>query len=422
MTDTDRSSSRGAVRSRLWTARGGVAGLLVAVLAVVAVVGLFVWHTHDETYVVPSSATSGRPALEQPAEAAAALSAWQQAIGAHQVDPALGTAASVAAQNARRLRLDAFTARYIAPAGAVAADGSWTADVALTWRFGGVDASTAQQEVGVTFAPAGDDRVEIRGFGDAGDRRPLWLSGPVQVRRTGETMVVLAGADAASARRADRFVALARKAVATVRRVLPWPDAELVLEVPADQTVLEEMMGAAPGSYRGVAAVTATVDGSSSGPVHVLVNPQVIGGLNSEGAQIVLSHEAVHVATFEADAAVPSWLLEGFADYVALRDVTLPLSTTARQIIADVRAHGAPRQLPGAAEFDDQSESFGAEYEAAWLACRLLAHLAGEPALVRLYDAVRDGTALDVAMRRETGLTVAGFTAQWRRELTELAR
>jgi hypothetical protein len=204
--------------------------------------------------------------------------------------------------------------------------------------------------------------------------------------------------------------------------VLPWPDPDLVLEVPADESGVEQMMGADAGSYHGVAAVTATVDGSTGGPVHVLVNPQVIGDLNSQGAQIVLSHEATHVATrVEGNTSLPPWLLEGFADYVALRDVSLPLSTTARQIFAEVRQDGAPRALPGSAEFNDQSETFGAQYEAARLACRLLARIGGEPALVGLYDAVRDGADLDATMRHDVGLGVAAFTARWRAELTSLA-
>ena len=37
-----------------------------------------------------------------------------------------------------------------------------------------------------------------------------------------------------------------------------------------------------------------------------------------------MSHEAVHVATEAARSTMPLWLLEGFADYVALRDVDLP--------------------------------------------------------------------------------------------------
>ncbi len=418
MTATDRSSSRGAVRSRLWP------GVLVGLVIVVLVAGLLVWRARDDTYVVPAAGRSAeRPAAEQPTAAAAALASWGRSIADHRPGEAPGSAARTAAENADRLRVQHFSARYLAVDGAVAADGSWTADVALTWRFAGFDTADASEEVGVTFAPSDSgDGVEITRFGGGDARLPVWLSGPVQVRRTGETMVVLAGSDAAAGQRAGRFDALAVRAVATVRRVLPWPHPALVLEVPADQAGLEQMMGAESDSFHGVAAVTATVDGSASGPVHVLVNPQVIGGLNTEGAQIVLSHEAVHAATFAADAAVPSWLLEGFADYVALRDVRLPLSTTARQIIAEVRADGVPHRLPGAAEFNDQSETFGAEYEAAWLACRLLARIAGEPALVRVYDDVRDGAAIDAALRRETGLSVAAFTARWRQELTELAR
>jgi hypothetical protein len=389
------------------------------------VIAAVVWHARgDDTYVVPPSATgTDRPPAEQPGAAAAALSAWQQAIVDRRPDEAPGAAAQSATENAGRLRVTDFSARYVAPAGAVAADGSWTADVALTWRFAGVDATVAREDVGVTFRPSGAQGVAISGFGGADDRLPLWLSGPVEVRRTGEVTAVVAGSNAAAAREADRYRALATEAVATVRRVLPWPHPDLVLEVPADQAGLEQMMGAAANSYHGVAAVTATVDGSAHGPVHVLVNPHVIGGLNSQGAQIVLSHEATHAATEVTDnRTLPSWLLEGFADYVALRDVPLPLSTTARQILADVRMDGAPRHLPGAAEFNDQSETFGAEYEASWLACRLLAQIGGEPALVRLYDDVRDGAALDEAMRREIGMSVTDFTARWRTELEELAR
>ncbi|WGL53802.1 hypothetical protein P5P86_08225 [Nocardioides sp. BP30] len=414
---TDRRSSRVAVR------------VVVAAVVVLAVaLGVLAWRLHGrDTYVVPAGAArSGRPAAEQPGEAAAALNALQRAVRDARPDQVQGTAARTAVANAVALRVQDFTARYVAQDGAVARDGSWSADVAITWRFGGVDASTASTDVSATFAPAGDDgggRVEVTGFGAGEGRLPLWLAGPVQVRRTEDATVVLAGSGVAAQRRAARYGTLADRAVAAVRKVLPWPHPDLVLEVPSDEAGLERMMGAASGTYHGVAAVTASVDGSASGPVHVLVNPQVIGGLNTQGAQIVLSHEATHAATDVAtNQTLPPWLLEGFADYVALRDVTLPLSTTARQIIAEVRTDGAPAHLPGSAEFNDQSESFGAEYEAAWLACRLLARLGGEQALVHLYDDVRGGAGLDATMRRQFGFGLTDFTTQWRRELQGLAR
>jgi len=411
--------------------------VVVAAVVVVAVaVGLIAWHIHgDDTYVVPAGvAGSSRPATEQPGQAAAALEAWQKAIIHRAPQAAPGAVARTATANADALDLKDFTVRYIAPEGAVGADGSWTADVAMTWRFGGVDTSTASAEVSTTFAPtaavadtsgssADPGGVEITGFGQGEGRLPLWLAGPVQVRRTAETMVVLGGSGSAADRKAARYQTLATRAVAAVQEVVPWQHPHLVLEVPPAESGLERMMNASEGSYHGVAAVTASVDGTAHGPVHVFVNPEVIGGLNSQGAQIVLSHEATHAATDVAtNTTLPPWLLEGFADYVALRDVKLPLSTTARQIITDVRRDGAPKHLPGAKQFNDQSEKFGAEYEAAWLANRLLAQLGGQQALVALYDEVRGGADLDTSMRREFGFGVRDFTVRWRHELQGLAR
>ena len=74
--------------------------------------------------------------------------------------------------------------------------------------------------------------------------------------------------------------------------------------------------------------------------------------------QVVISHEATHLATdAPLTSGVPLWLLEGFADYVALHDVDLPITTTAGQIIQQVRTDGAPDHLPGPAEFDQADDA-----------------------------------------------------------------
>lgn len=399
--------------------------VFVLVIVLIAAVGVPLWlvHHHDQ-YVVPSTRPHPTAApAEQPAAAASALARLQQAIADRDPTAVSGPLLPAVVGNAATLGITDFTARYVAAdssaAGAVAADGSWTADVALTWRFAG-DAASASEDVLTRFAPSGSGVAVAAFTGGDGHRLPLWLTGPLTVRRTDEVTVVVAGAD--SGAEADRYRTLGTRAVATVRRVVPWPQPHLVLDVPADEGTLEQMMGAAPGSYHGVAAVTTSVDGSAAGPVHVFVNPQVIGGLNSQGAQIVLSHEATHDATGVAsNTTLPPWLLEGFADYVALRDVDLPLSTTAGQILAEVRADGPPSHLPGPAEFNAQAEDFGAEYEAAWLACRLLAQRGGEQHLVRLYDEVKAGATVGETMRREFGFGVAAFTRDWQRQLQRWA-
>jgi hypothetical protein len=156
--------------------------------------------------------------------------------------------------------------------------------------------------------------------------------------------------------------------------------------------------------------------------VHVFVNPDVFERLPPTGAQVVLSHEAVHVATDAARSDLAPWLVEGFADYVALRDVDLPVSTTAAQIIGQVRRHGPPKTLPGPAEFATGTSHLGATYESAWLACVLLADSGGEQALVGLYDDVAAGVPLSRALRQRFGLTEAGLTRRWQQRLSDLAR
>jgi hypothetical protein len=259
----------------------------------------------------------------------------------------------------------------------------------------------------------------ITGFSAAqGTRLPLWLSGPVEVRRTDSTLVVVQ----ASADVADRYAELAATAVDEVRKVISWDDPRLVLEVPA--AGLESALGAQPGAYSAVAAVTATVDGSTKAgtPLHVWVNQGVIGDLDAPGAQVVITHEATHAAT-DAPTGTnrPMWLVEGFADYVALRDTTLPLSKTAGQILAQVREDGAPDHLPGKAEFNTRSEHFGAEYEAAWLACEVLAEAGGEQALVDLYEETGRGIALEKALQSGFGFGEDELTARWRAHLSDSA-
>ncbi|HEY0952237.1 MAG TPA: hypothetical protein VGD85_18740, partial [Nocardioides sp.] len=317
------------------------------------------------------------------------------------------------------LRVTAFTLRFVDAEGMPDAHGDWTAAVDATWRFAGFDPAPARAEVTVRLREEGD-RVALTGFG-GGDRvSPLWLSGPLQVRRTADTLVLVDGPGAEAATYARR----ARAAVPVVRRVLPDWRRGLVVEVPASVDDLDRVLDADPGTYDQIAAVTTSADGSLApdAPVHVFVNPDVYGALRPTGAQVVMSHEATHVAADAWTSDMPLWLLEGFADYVALRDVDLPVRRSAAQIIAQVRRDGPPRDLPGAAEFGTRATHLGATYESAWLACRLLARDGGQAALVGFYRAVDAGRPVGAALEDGFGLSVGGLTAQWRHELAALAR
>ncbi|GAA1152600.1 hypothetical protein [Nocardioides aquiterrae] len=401
-----------------------VAGLSLCLLVAV---GLVTWvAVDDQPYVAPTPAasTGGSPS---PALATEALRSFERAVRSGDEDAAraLAPADDAAAAdrlagivaNARAARVRDFTLRYVDAEGAYA-DGTWQAAADATWQFEGFDRAPAHAEVLVGLRDDGG-RVAITGFG-GGDRvSPLWLSGPLEVRRTPRTLVLVDG----SAAEAREYALRARTAVPVVRRVLPDWRRGLVVEVPASEDDLDRALDADPGTYDQIAAVTTSEDGqlTPDAPVHVFVNPDVFGGLRPTGAQVVMSHEAAHVATGAFVSPMPLWILEGFADYVALRDVDLPVAKSASQIIAEVRKDGAPRALPSADDFGTRTPDLGATYESAWLANRLLAQRGGEAALVRFYRAVDRGTPVGPALRAEFGLGVPAFTQQWRTLLQDLA-
>ena len=87
------------------------------------------------------------------------------------------------------------------------------------------------------------EQVRIRSFGGAG-RTPVWLTGPVTVRRAPGVLVVGRTDDG------ERVLRLAAAAVPVVRRVLPDWTPRLVVEVPATAAALDDALGAEPGDLR----------------------------------------------------------------------------------------------------------------------------------------------------------------------------
>jgi hypothetical protein len=216
---------------------------------------------------------------------------------------------------------------------------------------------------------------------------------------------------------------LARQALADVGKVLPAWDGKLVVEVPDSEEQLDQALAAPDGRYDNIAAVTTSVDGSlvPGSPVHVFLNPKVFDGLGPRGAQVVVSHETTHVATDATFAELPTWLLEGFADYVALAHAGIPVSTAASQILARIRTDGPPDHLPTAEELDPSAPGLGATYEEAWLAARFIARQYGEPRLVRFYEKVGGGEPVKQAFAEVLGTTETAFVERWRADLRKLA-
>ncbi|MCB0908446.1 MAG: hypothetical protein KDB63_15140, partial [Nocardioidaceae bacterium] len=246
-------------------------------------------------------------------------------------DPAVRQRLATMALNADRLRLRGVTVTSVAPPGA---DGAVAATV--TWQVPAIDPDPISSTLTLHLVVAGHVRVAAV---ETEGQTPLWLQAdPVHVRRAGAAMVVLPARSPGLGGDAGRQ---ARRAVATVRAVLPrWPG-RLAIEVPSTVASYEAALGASPGERADDAAVTTTLgDPSTSRSSRVVINPGVFASLSPLGRRVVLAHEATHVATSAAASPAPLWLVEGFADYVALRDVAVPEWTSAAQLSAQVARRG----------------------------------------------------------------------------------
>ena len=293
---------------------------------------------------------------------------------------------------------------------------TWVGVARLEYRLP-ADPGPTQMEVAITFTRQ-DGRVRIAAVGGHGHRSPLWLRAGASVLHTGRLWVVAEGHPSTR-----RWRHLGETALRQVGLVLPRWKGALVIEVPRSKDELDAVLDAETDTYANIAAVTTTVDGSLAprSPIHVLINPAVFGTLERRGAQVVLTHESTHVATKGPLSSMPTWLLEGFADYVALAHAGVPTSIAARQILAQVRAKGVPTHLPTATDLAPTAGGLGARYEEAWTVCRYLAATYGEARLVRLYDLANRGTALGRAFPRALGVPKASAVAGWRADLARLA-
>lgn len=326
--------------------------------------------------------------------------------------------------NIRALAIDGLSLRYVDEAGLELTqelrqrygDDAWVGEVQLSWRSG--PGGAASLEVPVVLDWADGSAVLATTRHADGYRVPLWLLDRVHVRRTAEVWAV-----ATSREQAARLVTMGEEAVDVVRRRLPDLPLPLVVQWPETRDQFETASDVRGQEARVIAAVTASVDGSGrvSSPVHVFLNPAVFDGLGPDGRQIVVSHEAAHVALGATAGVVPLWLSEGTADYVALADSEVPVRVLAAQARRLVREDGPPRRFPGVAEFSGDNEDIGAHYEMAWLAADTIAEEYGEDALFALHRAMERSGAQPSTVEDVLGVPESTVLRQWRATLRDLA-
>lgn len=423
--------------------RGGLAvlaaALAVAVLA--SLVVLLVQHRRAE----PGQATAAGPDSTDVAavlsvlrrHAAALIDRDQQAWTADLDDSA--AAAGYAGRqrqvfaNLAQAPLDAW--RYVliapvtdsnvlAPAAARLGGQVVIVHVELQYALAKVDPAPTGKQLWLTgvrrgagWKLAADD--DAAGAGGASWRGP-WDFGQLLVRRGPHTLVL-----AHPAHRQDEavFADLIETSLPVVTRVWgrDWNNQVAVLIPDTPQEFAAVTGGQADSHELAAVAVADQVrpDGVVLG-ARIVINPTNLARLDAAGRRLVVAHELSHIASRAVTSdQMPTWLIEGMADYVGNLDSGLSVAATAAELAADVRAGKAPSALPSDAEFTGSS-ALPQAYEKSWLACRLIADRVGQDGLVRFYRVVAEAagvdpaTAVAIGLRQVLRTDVAAFTAAWR--------
>ncbi|MET7850402.1 hypothetical protein ABZT48_19705 [Streptomyces avermitilis] len=249
----------------------------------------------------------------------------------------------------------------------------------------------------------------------------LWEQGAVRIVRGEHSLVLGVGQPdpvlRGYANLADRAVPAASQAWGS-----DWAGRVVVL-VPKSLDGMAGLLGAPASGYRGIAAVTTgEVGGAAKAPAdRIVVNPDAYGVLGDFGRQVVLTHEATHVATrAHTTAATPLWLSEGYADWVGYRGSGRTAARTAPELDRAVREGQVPAALPADSDFGFSGDAgkLARAYEAGWMACRMIADRWGEVRLDDFYRAVGDhrtrAGAVEGALKDVLGTTPERFTARWR--------
>lgn len=304
-------------------------------------------------------------------------------------------------------------------------DRAYAAEVRVGWAVPG-DRNPSNQTVWLTVVPD-NDGLEWAGTTDGpdGDRpTPLWWLEPVHYQHD-QHATVIAGASVDTA----DWLGRADKAVRAVEHRLAGPSSpaahwnrQLVVIIPSNETLLEQMLGVRHGAETGLAAITwPDADAVAKAPMRVMINPASTE--SKLGAAIVLTHETVHVATASPASPAPPWLVEGLADYVAYDAYPGARDSAADALLDRVEKSGPPAELPDQESFRSTGGRLELAYAEAWLACYQLGQRYGRDDLLAFYSAVdRSPTgAVGPAARSALGIGQDQLLAGWRSFLQQAA-
>jgi len=293
------------------------------------------------------------------------------------------------------------------------------AQVQATYRFQGQDSSPVLARDSFTFVLNGT-RWRIAGNGGraltARDDHEIWDSGPVRTVRSARTLVVChPGQEALAA----RLLRVADRAYGQVDAAWTgrW-ERKAVILVPRDQSEAEQLLGARNLS-RVAAVASSSVDSDASDRVlgnRIVVNTTNVARYGPVDLQVLVTHEMTHVATRTLGDGVPLLLVEGFADWAALKPVPLPFRATRNALYLRVRSGRFDGRLPSDPEF--RSSDAPVAYDEGSAFCLWVATVYGAARLRALYREFAgsrppDRGELDDGFRHVLGVSLRTAERRW---------
>ena len=311
---------------------------------------------------------------------------------------------------------------------------AWLADVQLEYQLA-PGAPKVQRQQFLTMVSRAGGGWSIAADADGATGRDVWDLGPISVAGSDRCLVV-----GARARRAQ-ITRFANECGGPARTVdgawgRTWPR-RTVLTVPNTLSQLAVLLGRSDDTA-GLERTAAVTVGPAAGAADaVLINGAAFDELSAVGRRVVLTHELVHVATRATGSrSAPTWLSEGYADYVAYAGTGLSAQEVAGEALAAVQAGRLPTGLPAADDFNAATDQAAAAYGFAWVAVGLIAAKADnadqadqtKPGVARLRAFYQQAAApgagaagLDAALASVGQGGTAAFVRVWQARLRQLA-
>ena len=266
------------------------------------------------------------------------------------------------------------------------------APVQVRYRFEGQDSSPVLARESFTFVLTGSG-WRIAGPGDSRMRRrddvEIWDSGQVRTARSPRTLIVH---HPGQEDLAQRLLQVADRAYGQVGAAWTgkW-ERKAVILVPRDQSEAERLVGARDLSRVAAVASSSVESGTTEAEKvlgnRIVVNTSNVVRYNTLNLQILLTHEMTHVATRTLGDGVPLLLVEGFADYAALKPIGFSFASTRPALNQRVDSGRFDGALPRDDEF--RSGDAAVAYDEGSAFCQWVAATFGSGKLQALYREFR---------------------------------